>query len=357
MSRIKRLIAILFISLVGVSSQVLAQGNNRSWQPTRTWVVAIGLLEWQDSDSFESFPKEGRKDAELVEFFKQAGVPRDQILFLKDREATKDRIQRVMARQLARAQEGDMLIFYFTGHGAQDESGATYFANYDVDGDNLAQTALSVKSIFSIVERNFKGTRVLLTADCCYSGALAVEAARRRTQIAYAVLTSARSDSISTANWTFTEALISGFRGNARIDQNQDGEIELSELAHYARARMLSKEDQRTSFTTTGDFSPETIMADVTKRTAVSQSKQQSERVEVEWQGDWYPAVVLENRGAKYKIHYVGYGAEWDEWIDAARLRRSSTTSVYGRNVYQNFSSSNLRRATETPFNGIFEAR
>src|SRR2546421_12253066 len=102
-----------------------------------------------------------------------------------------------MARQLVRAQEGDMLIFYFTGHGAQDEAGATYFANYDADGDNLAQTALSVKSIFNLIERNFKGTRVLLTADCCYSGALAVEAARRRTQIAYAVLTSAGSDSLS----------------------------------------------------------------------------------------------------------------------------------------------------------------
>ena len=133
MSRIKRFITILFISLIGASAQAAAQGNNQSWQPSRTWVVAVGVLEWQDSDSFDSFPKEGRKDAELVAFFRQAGVPQDQILFLKDREATKDRIQRAMARLLARAQEGDMLIFYFTGHGAQDDSGATYFANYDAD--------------------------------------------------------------------------------------------------------------------------------------------------------------------------------------------------------------------------------
>lgn len=343
MSRSKRFIIILFISLIGASATALAQGNNQSWQPSRTWVIAIGVLEWQDSDSFSSFPQEGRKDAELVEFFKQAGVPRDQILFLKDKDATKDHIQRAMARQLARAHEGDMLIFYFTGHGAQDDAGATYFANYDADGDDLARTALSVKSIFNIIERNFRGSRVLLTADCCYSGALAVEAARRRASLAYAVLASARSDSLSTANWTFTEALISGFRGNARADQNQDGEIELSELAHYARARMLSKEDQRTAFTTTAGFSPEMIMADVTtKRTAeVSQTRQANERVEVEWQGEWYPAVILETRGAKYKIHYSGYGAEWDEWVDGARLRRASTTSVSGRNVSQNFSATN----------------
>jgi uncharacterized caspase-like protein len=339
MPRTKRLIVVLFIALISASAQVIAQ---ESWQPSRTWVIAVGVLEWQDSDSFNSFPKEGRKDAELVDFFKQAGVPRDQILFLKDKEATKDHILRAMTRLLARAHEGDMLIFYFTGHGAQDDAGATYFANYDADGDDLAHTALSVKSIFNLIERNFSGSRVLLTADCCYSGALAVEAARRRTSLAYAVLASARSDSLSTANWTFTEALIGGFRGNARADQNQDGEIELAELAHYARARMLSKEDQRTSFTTTAGFSPETIMADVqTRTTTASQSRQSNERVEVEWQGNWYRAVILETRGAKYKIHYLGYGAEWDEWIDAARLRRASTTSVSGRNVYQNFSAPN----------------
>jgi hypothetical protein len=333
MSNIKRLVIILFISALGASAQVVGREPVQNWQPTRTWVVAVGILEWQHNDSWDSFPQAGRKDAELVEFFKQAGVPQNQILFLKDREATKERIQRSMARLLARAQEGDMLIFYFTGHGAQDDAGATYFANYDAD-DDLAQTAWSVRSIFDTIERNFKGSRVLLTADCCYSGALANEAARRRTSISYAVLTSARSNSLSTANWTFTEALLNGFRGNAKVDQNLDGEIELSELAHYARARMWSVEEQRTAFTTTKDFSPEMGLVEVRKRT----NSRLSERVEVLWENDWYPATILEVKDSKYKIHYVGYGAEWDEWVDAARLRHTQTrTFASAKNVYLNF--------------------
>jgi uncharacterized caspase-like protein len=296
--------------------------------------MAIGILEWQHNDSWDSFPKAGRRDAELVEFFKQAGVPQDQILFLKDREATKERIQRGMARLLSRASEGDMLIFYFTGHGAQDDNGATYFASYDAD-DDFAQTALSVRSIFDTIERNFRGSRVLLTADVCYSGALAIEAARRRTSIAYAVLTSSRYDSVSTANWTFTEALLSGFRGNPKVDQNLDGEIELSELAHYARARMWSLEEQRTAFTTTRDFPPEMGLVEVKRKPA----SRMNERVEVEWEGDWYAATILEAKGLKYKIHYTGYGADWDEWIDAARLRRTqSTTPTSRKNIYMNFS-------------------
>jgi hypothetical protein len=335
MSNIKRLIIILFMSALGSSSQVVGRESNQNWEPTRTWVVAVGILEWQHNDSWDSFPKAGRRDAELVEFFKQAGVPSNQILFLKDREATKERIQRSMARLLAGAREGDMLIFYFTGHGAQDDAGATYFANYDA-GDDLSETAWPVRSIFDTIERNFKGTRVLLTADCCYSGALAVEAARRRTSIAYAVLTSARSNSLSTANWTFTEALLSGFTGNAKVDRNLDGEIELSEMALYARARMWSIEEQRTAFTTTRDFSPELGLAEVTK----SANSRINARVEAEWEGDWYPATILEVRGSKYRIHYLGYGTEWDEWVEAERLRRRPTiTPASEKHVYLNYST------------------
>src|SRR4051812_9098637 len=235
MKNLKRLIIILFLSALAASAVSAQEGAGRRQEgrdPARTWVFAVGILEWQHEDSWDSFPKEGRKDAELMKFFEQAGVPRDQILFIKDRDATKERIGRLMARHLARASEGDMLIFYFTGHGARDEeTGTVYFANYDADGDDLARTAWSVPSIFNSIERNFKGGHALLLADCCYSGALADEALRRRrTSIAYAALASARSDSVSTAEWTFTETLLRGFRGNARIDRDKDGEIELSEL-------------------------------------------------------------------------------------------------------------------------------
>ena len=337
MPSIKRLIIVLFISSTGATlwAQSLERGKTQSWNHARTWVFAVGILEFEHGDSWDSFPKEGRKDAELVEFFRQAGVPRDQILFLKDREATKERIQRAMARFLSKANEGDMLIFYYTGHGAQDDAtGRVYFASYDAD-DDLARTAWSVPSIFNTIERNFRGSRALVIADCCYSGALADEAARRKSSVSYAVLTSARSDSLSTAEWTFTDALLRGLKGSAKLDRNRDGEIELSELARYERSRMWSKEEQVPVFKTTGDFSPEMIMADVADRGETHES----ERVEVEWEGRWYPATILEVRGAKYRIHYLGYGSEWDEWVDATRLRSTSKIEPSGRRLNQYESS------------------
>src|ERR1700687_156285 len=45
------------------------------------------------------------------------------------------------------------------------------------------------------------------------------------------------------------------------------------------------------------------------------------DHVEVQWQGDWYKAEVIEVKGSQYKIHYEGYAASWDEWIDKSRIR------------------------------------
>lgn len=337
MTIIKRLIIILFISSLtaSISAQSLERGQTQSWNPARTWVFAVGILEFEHGDSWDSFPKEGRKDAELVDFFRQSGVPYNQILFIKDREATRERIERSMARFLSKANEGDLLIFYYTGHGAQDDdTGKVYFASYDAD-DDLQRTAWSVSSIFNTIERNFRGSRALVIADCCYSGALADEAARRRSLISYAVLTSARADSLSTAEWTFTDALIRGLRGSAKLDRNRDGEIELSELARYERSRMWSQEGQLPTFKTTGNFSPEMILADVATKSA----SRLNERVEVEWEGQWYAATILEVRGAKYRIHYEGYGTEWDEWVDDSRLRTTSRITPAGRRMSQYESS------------------
>ena len=45
------------------------------------------------------------------------------------------------------------------------------------------------------------------------------------------------------------------------------------------------------------------------------------EEVEVEWHGSWWPAVVLEQRGARWLVHYEGYGNDWDEVVGPDRIR------------------------------------
>jgi len=46
-------------------------------------------------------------------------------------------------------------------------------------------------------------------------------------------------------------------------------------------------------------------------------------KVEVEWHGTWYPAVVLQRDGNRTFIKYDGYGDHWNEWVGPDRVRRA----------------------------------
>ena len=45
------------------------------------------------------------------------------------------------------------------------------------------------------------------------------------------------------------------------------------------------------------------------------------EQLYVEWQGSYWPARVIGLDGSNARIHYEGYGPEWDETVGADRLR------------------------------------
>jgi hypothetical protein len=103
---------------------------------------------------FDSFPQKNRRDAQLIEFFRQQGVPDSQILFLKDAQATSRRVQNSFPTFLSKAGPDDLLVFYYTGHGYKsDDERTTYFATYDT-GDNL--DGWETEAIVRDVERYFK---------------------------------------------------------------------------------------------------------------------------------------------------------------------------------------------------------
>jgi hypothetical protein len=45
--------------------------------------------------------------------------------------------------------------------------------------------------------------------------------------------------------------------------------------------------------------------------------------IQVLWGGSWWDATALESRGRTTKIHYTGWGTEWDEWVEGSRIRRA----------------------------------
>ena len=312
--RCARYLAIFLFALLG---SAWAVDPEVGWEPAKTWVMAVGVLEWNASDLYCSFPKAGRRDAALVQFFRDQGVPDSQIIFLKDKQATKSRIEQSLVAMLDQTRPGDLLVIYYAGHGVEEE-GTTCFANYDITGKTL-KSGWQVPAIFDAIERHYLGSRVLLMADACNSGALGVEAENRRSKIAYASLASVQPEEESTGNWTFTECVLKGLRGDPAVDLNSDGRVTLDELARYTKRKMSSAESQKAWFSTANGFSSNMILSQT--KGGPKAGGQAGGKVEALWHGKWWPASVLQSVKGKTLIHYDGYGAEWDEWVGTDRLR------------------------------------
>jgi hypothetical protein len=325
----KALPALLRIQLLFGLALLLAPATHaaplrgREWQAQRTWVFVVGILEWKDKETFESFPKEERQDRELVRFFREKGVPDSQIIYLQDRMATTRRIQSELRSLLSRTQEGDTLFLYYTGHGYKNDDGRAYFASYDTnDEDN---PGWAVGSITATVERYFKGSNAFLTADCCFSGALAERVRALRSPISYAVFASSTSNEVSTGNWTFTETLLAGLRGRAYVDTDGNGEITFSELAREIKSDMQFAEEQSSVYALTGSFEQQTVLADASARA----DKRVGARVEVYSEGDWYKARIVDAVRGRYRVHYYGYENSYDEWVKPSQIRATRSAPAY----------------------------
>lgn len=309
---------ICIISLVCTAGSVAAMET--AWNPTRTWVFAVGVLNF-DTKGLATWPDEGRVDAKMIDVYRARGVPAEQIVFLKNNEATNAQVQRRLVELLNRTQTNDTFIFYFAGHGGRDyrsKNRTCSLVCYDV------LNSWPVSSIFDSIEKHFKGSRVILTADCCHSGGLATEASQRKSKLAYGVLTSAHVSSKSTGNWTFTQCLVDVLSGTPVSDYDWDGTITFSEAARYCEAEMAFGEGQISSSTTAGGFSDSFTLG---KTTGVKLPRI-GDHIEGEDKGKWWPAKVLESKDGKCFVTWYGWDKKYDCWLEPQRMRAAEKKTI-----------------------------
>lgn len=285
------------------------------WEPARTWAFIVGLLEWKHADIYSPFPKEQRRDAQLVKLLMERGVPEGQICYLQDRKATTATINASLAEHLAAAPPGSTLILYFCGHGGMDDAGKVFFASYDADDDN--NPGWPVTAIPDAVEAHFRGAQAILLADCCHSGHLADAVAAKRRRVAYASLGSSLASELSTGNWTFTEAILAALRGEAYTDGDGSATITLAELAGHIQAEMAFAEEQVATFATSQGFDPQLVLAAARPR----QDPRLGRNVAVKSGREWYAAQVIGVRGDELKVRFYGYDSADDEWVSPDQVR------------------------------------
>ncbi len=265
MKKVFLLFTLTILSLKGICQEKLDYG--------RTWVFMVGVLEWADNKTFASFDKRGRVDAKIMKFFEKQGVPANQMLYIKDQNATTNAVREEFASFLKQAKKGDVLFFYYCGHGYKNDGGKVCFANYK-GADWTAE------EIVKTVNENFAGNTALFTADCCNSGGLAKEVQKYKTRN-YAALNSVVPTDVSTGNWTFSNALLYALEGRNFVDTDNNGVIQLGELSQYIDAEMAVVEGQKASY-----FVP-TSMKNWTLTSGVRAKKNNriGERVMVDYDG------------------------------------------------------------------------
>jgi Caspase domain/RNA binding activity-knot of a chromodomain len=309
------LLAVYFCGAAPAPARTTSQ-IELGWTPAHTWIFAVGVLNWKHSDMFGSFPVKNRRDAELVDFFRQRGVPENQIVYLQDKQATQKRIDADLIEQLRKIGQDDLLIIYYAGHGTKSaDRGDVYLASYDA-GDKGVE-GWSVNSVPQKIGAHCSCQRVLWLMDCCYSGQAATAIAGQKGAPAYACVTSSSASESSTGHWTFTEALLDALRGVAYVDLNHDGVITLAEFASHAERDMALGEEQLATFATTGGFDQQMVLASA----PALATKRIGERAKLEWKGDWYTVRVVQEDGGRFKVHYIGYNENDDLWVTADKLR------------------------------------
>jgi hypothetical protein len=365
--KIIALIAFLLGSVVNSWAQLISN-------PENTYAIVVGVLDWQGDLS--SFEKRNRKDAEFQALLLDKGIPKDQLIALFDEQATIENIHKALETISTEANETSTVIFYYAGHGVK-ESGNIYFANYDIKLNDIVGSGFGISKISETFGKS-KAKRVLLFADCCYSGGLIQECEKLgKVKKEALALTSATASNLSTGNWTFSQTLLDGWKGHASGDHNKDNIIQLSELKTELFDAMKFRERQMFGYAIAG-VDENTKISDVTADATVCSSEEfcghyfwakhekhwkpvrivgtgenntfncefyfYSDKVqklkprkqmkplhfvtysigssvEVEWKGIWYKAKVVDRKGDFSYIKYDGYDSTWNEWVLYDRVK------------------------------------
>jgi hypothetical protein len=295
----------------------LRSAGAETWAPERTWALVVGLYHFKDPNVYSDFETEGgRADDALVRALEGRGVPRRQILHLRDRGASRNAIERALASTAARCGRRDTLLVYLGSHGDRDEDGTCYFVPYE-GGEDSAATSLPFVTIVSILDRAFHGERILMAVDTCNAGG-AVEVLRRKaTRNPFACIASCLADEESN-DWDFTDCLTDGILGRPGLDLDGDGAVTLDEMIRYTEAEMAFGQEQIVDAFQSPSLPRPLVMAPASgprPRPPVG------DHVEARDEGDWYKARVIEARPHRLRVHFYGYTDSNDLWVPLPDVR------------------------------------
>lgn len=230
------------------------------------YALIVGITDYKDDRLDLRF---SARDAEAL--YEKIQTPtcgafrKDNILFLKDEDATTRNVTRALRSFLKKPKENDLVLLYFSCHGAPDPDRKenVYLLTHDTEPKDIAGTALPMREINAALSDNLRASKVVLFADTCHSAsigpALGLKAENSAEQNAVvsrysqklgesrdgiALLTSSEAAEVSREGerWggghgVFTHFILEGVDGKAD-NQPRDGIVSLGELFEFVRSNV-----------------------------------------------------------------------------------------------------------------------
>lgn len=220
------------------------------------YVLSVGVSEYQDEEFRLNF---AHQDAQQVaeKFEQQTGAlfRNVETKVLTNEEATLVNIKQGLAWLERQATQKDLIVMFFSTHGALDHKGSHYLLPTDFDPHNLFATGLNIRDLTEGVDAT--PCKKLIFLDACHSGqsgfdfmefatikALDLNQAvedliAREPGLTVITSSSGREFSYERPEWghgAFSKALLEGLNGSA--DVNTDQVVTLAELNFYIIERV-----------------------------------------------------------------------------------------------------------------------
>jgi hypothetical protein len=230
-------------------------------RPPRRFALLIGVGAYEDARIVD-LPACERDASALAEVLLDPTIglfPTDAVTLLTDAEVTRARVVEALDGLARRAGPEDLVVVFFSGHGATDEKGRASWVMHDTKIDQLRSTALGELEISELLGE-IRTRRLVTIIDACYSAATAELRATKSLPDLAAIypdfrgegrvgLTGSKGNQLSIVitdrddpgfgHSAFTYHVIEGLRGHADVRGNGDGIIELDELWSFVKDRTI----------------------------------------------------------------------------------------------------------------------
>lgn len=242
------------------------KANLRYDEVPKIWAVIVGVANYENNGIQDLTYTINDADA-LAKFLSSpagGGLPREQITFLAGPQATRSNIIKHVNQVFGQAFETDLILFYFSGHGAPDASGKeVYFLPYDTDPSNIESSAVSQLDIQKVIGKS-RAEKKIVIVDACHSGGLGTDLGKKDAlgdaalinrllqQVAYsdkstAIFTASRASEkseetkeLGIGHGVFTYYLIEGLKGKANSNPNENNFVTISELYEYTYRKVAA---------------------------------------------------------------------------------------------------------------------